>query len=346
MRHFLQRHRWWAVRIGALPLQILLFAFVAFFLVRTIPGDPVEVVTGGQYTPEVYARVQKALGLDGTLLEQLGRYLKKVLSFDLGTSLITGRPILDDLTQKLPATIELALMALLGTLIFTFFCSYVAVIHPRNPLSRVITVYARAAGTIPEFALGIAAIFIFYAVLHWAPAPLGRLSPFVDAPAPITHMPFVDVLLSGDTGALTSMAAHLVLPIGVLVLAQSPVMLKLLIADLEAELDAPPTRFRVASGAGHGTVLLSIYRRALPATVTMTGTMFGHLLGGAIVIESLFGLDGMGKYAIEAVMSADLTTMQSIMLVIAALSLMVFLLIDLTNMLLDPRRRPGTHVDA
>lgn len=346
MRHFLQSQRWWLVRIAALPLQILFFAFVAFFLVRTIPGDPVDVVTGGQYTPEVYARVQKTLGLDGSLLEQLGRYFRKLMSFDLGTSLVTGRSVLDDLTQKLPPTVEIALMALIGILIFTFASSYFAVMHPRNAISRAITIYARMAGTIPEFALGIAAIFIFYAELHWAPAPLGRLSPFIDAPPPVTHMPFVDALLSGDAAAVKSMITHLVLPIGVMVVALSPVLLKLLIADLEASLDAPPTRFRIASGAGHATVLLSIYRRALPATVTMTGTMFGHLLGGAIVIETLFGLDGLGKYAVEAVMSADLTTMQSLLLVIATLSLIVFLLVDLTNMLLDPRRRPGTRMEA
>ncbi len=346
MNRFLQSQRWWLVRIAALPLQILLFAFVAFFLVRAIPGDPVDVVTGGQYTPEIYARVQKALGLDGTLLEQFGRYLRQLLSFDLGTSLISGRSISDDLIQKLPPTIEIALMALVGMLLVTLACSYIAVMHPRRAISRVVIVYSRTAGMIPEFALGIVAIFIFYAVLRWAPAPLGRLSPFIDPPPPVTHMPFVDVLLSGDTTAMKSMISHLILPIGVMVIALSPVMLKLLVADLEASLDAQPTRFRIASGATHATVLVSIYRRALPATVTMTGTMFGHLLGGAIIIETLFGLDGLGKYAVEAVMSADLTTMQSLLLVTATLSLIVFLLIDLINMLLDPRRRPGTHVEA
>jgi ABC-type dipeptide/oligopeptide/nickel transport system permease component len=346
MDQLFQSQRWWLVRIAALPLQILLFAFVAFFLVRAIPGDPVDVVTGGQYTPEIYARVQKALGLDGTLLEQLGRYLGQLLSFDLGTSLISGRSISDDLIQKLPPTIEIALMALVGMLLLTLAGSYIAVLHPRGAISRLVIFYSRTAGMIPEFALGIVAIFIFYAVLRLAPAPLGRLSPFLDPPPPVTHMPFVDVLLSGDIAAIKSMMAHLILPIGVMVIALTPVMLKLLVADLEASLDAQPTRFRIAAGATHATVLLSVYRRALPATVTMTGTMFGHLLGGAIIIESLFGLDGLGKYAVEAVMSADLTTMQSVLLVIATLSLIVFLLIDLVNMLLDPRRRPGTRVEA
>jgi ABC-type dipeptide/oligopeptide/nickel transport system permease component len=346
MQGFFGRNGWWIVRVGALPMQILVFTILVFLMVRAIPGDPIEIVTGGQYTPEVYATIQHAMGLDGTMTEQLQRYLIKVAQLDLGESLISGRSILEDLVLKLPATFELALLALIGVLALTFFGSYLAVIYPSNWVSRGLMAYVRTAGAIPEFALGVAAIFFFYATLHWAPAPLGRLSPFIDAPPAITHMPLVDALLSGDGSTIRSMLAHLALPIWVMVIAHAPVLMKLLIADLEAAIDAPPTRFRIASGAGRLTVMLSLYRRALPPTVTMIGNMFGHLLGGAITIEILFGFDGMGKFALDALMSADLAVMQSLMLVVAVISLVVYLLVDLVNMLLDPRRRPGKRVDG
>lgn len=342
-KHWLIRQRWWIWRLATFPVQLAAFALIVFVVVRIIPGDPVETVTGGQYTPEVYDSVKRALGLDGTLIEQLWRYMKEVASLDLGNSLITGRFISEDIGQKLAATVELALMALLGTIFFALIGSHLVVMHPRRLSSRILRGYARTAGSVPEFVLGIVAIFIFYATLHWAPAPMGRLSQFLDPPTAVTGMPFVDVLISGDGELIRSMLSHLVLPVGIMIVAQVPVLMKILLGDLEAAIEAPMTRFRIATGASRGQVLLSIYRRALPPSVTMVGTMFGYLLGGALVVETLFGLDGIGKYSIDAVQSADLTVMQSVMLVVAGLTLLVFMLFDLTNMLLDPRRRPGTR---
>jgi peptide/nickel transport system permease protein len=344
MRRIWHGQRWWVARIAALPPQLVCFALVTFFLIRTIPGDPVEMVTGGQHTPEIYARVQKSLGLDGSLSSQLLNYLEKLAHLDLGTSLMTNRPIVEELAQKLPATLELALMALTSTLFLTFALSLLVILRPRNILSLAAQAFARTAGAIPEFALGIAGIILFYATLRWVPAPMGRLSPWVDEPDRITGLPFVDTLLSGDGDAIRSMAAHLILPVAVMTLSQAPALLKVLLSDLDQAIDAAPTRFRIASGARRATVLLSVYRRALPATVTMTGTIFGYLLGGALIIEFLFGFDGLGKYTVDAVVSSDFTVMQAVVLVVAAMSMIVFLLIDLINMLLDPRRRPGARV--
>lgn len=346
MTGFFRQNRWWITRLAALPFQLVGFAILIFILVRSLPGDPIELVTGGQYRPEDYALIQRAMGLDGSLFSQFVRYMGRLAHLDLGDSLITSRPIVDDLMIKLPATFELAIIGLIGTMSCTFAASYVVVMHPDNVFARCLRAYARTAGAVPEFALGVVAIFIFYATLHWAPAPLGRLSSFLEAPPARTHLPLIDALLSGYANVIASMLAHLAMPVGVLVAANTPLLLKILIADLEAVLNSPPTRFRIASGAGHGDVLLSLYRRALPPTVIMTGNVFGHLLGGAITIETLFGLDGLGRFALEALTSADLTVMQGLILVIAAMSLTVNLLVDLLNMLLDPRRRPGVLVES
>ncbi len=139
------------------------------------------------------------------------------------------------------------------------------------------------------------------------------------------------------------MARHLALPILVMVFAHSAVMLKQLLSGLEAELDSPATLFRIATGAPTATVLLSVYRRALPAAVTMAGILFGYQIGGAVIIEALFGFNGMGLYLTDAVAGADFTAMQGFLVVIAAVSLVVFLGVDLCNMLIDPRRRPGAR---
>jgi peptide/nickel transport system permease protein len=341
MRALLRRQGWWIKRLATLPAQLFAFAILTFFLIRTLPVDPVEVVTGGEYTPETYLRVQKSLGLDGTIWDQLWRYLGNLSRFDLGASLTTGRQITADLAVKFPETLELTLLALAGTVLFTLVASYWIVMKPANPVSIALREYARSAGAIPEFVLGIITIFVFYAVLRWAPPPLGRLSPDLDPAPPVTHMPLLDTVLSGSVELFRSAAAHLVLPLIVMVLSHSAVLLKLLTADLEAALTAAPTRFRIACGVSRWSVLLSVYRRALPATIAMIGNMFGALFGGAVVIETLFSMDGMGRYGIDAVLSGDLTVIQAFMLLIASMSMLVFLLVDIATMLVDPRRRSG-----
>jgi ABC-type dipeptide/oligopeptide/nickel transport system permease component len=341
---FVRKQRWWAGRIAALPLHVSVFALFVFFLVRAIPGDPVLSVAGGQITPQIYARVKQELGLNGSILQQLGSYYSSLAHFRLGNSMISGRSVTSELGTRLPATLELALMGLFAIALVSLVGSYLAVMHPNRTVSRVIRAYARTAGAIPEFCVAIALIFIFFAVLHWAPAPLGRIDPSLSQPSAITGMPFVDSVLHGDWPVTISMAKHLVLPITVLVVSQSAVLIKLLISRLEEGLDAPPTRFRIASGASRMAVMLSLYRRALPAIVTMLGMSFGYLLGGAVIVEQLFGFTGMGQYIVDAVNGKDLVAMQGFLLTVGVVSLAAFLVVDLVNMLLDPRRKPGVQV--
>jgi ABC-type dipeptide/oligopeptide/nickel transport system permease component len=342
----MRKNRWWITRTLMLPVHLTVFAFVVFVLVRAIPGDPVLTILGTQFTPALYARTKLALGLDGSFLTQLGHYYDNLIHFNLGDSIISGRPVRTDLAVRLPATLELALLAMGAVIVFSFAASYVAVMHPTSMVGRLIRIYAKTAGAIPEFVVGLALIFIFYAELHWAPAPLGRIDPLLAQPSPITNFPLLDSVLRGDWPVVISMIKHLVLPITVEVIAQSAVMIRLLISGLEESIEAAPTRFRIASGASRRTVTLSMYRRALPATVTMMGTLFGYLLGGAVILESLFGFTGMGQYLVDAVNSKDFISLQASLLVVGALSLLVFLLVDLVNMFLDPRRKPGVRAEG
>jgi peptide/nickel transport system permease protein len=341
-----RRQRWWILRVVALPFQLLVFALVAFLLVRLIPGDPVLTVTGNQATDEQYAQIQEQMGLSGTLWEQIVAYFGQLFRLDLGTSLLTQRPLVEEFGQRLPATIELAAIALIVSLVLVVVAAYFAVIRPVPVLSTVIRGYSRAAGAIPDFAVGVLGIFLFYATLHWSPAPLGRLSPMVSSPPAVTGLPFVDAVLSGDPEVVSSMAWHLALPIAVLVISHSAVVLKLLVGQMDEELHKPSTLFRISAGASKPVIAVSIFRRALPAAVTMSGTMFGYLIGGAVIVEALFAFGGMGQYLTEALAGADLTAMQGFLVVIAAVSLVVFLLVDICNMILDPRRRPGVQMEG
>jgi peptide/nickel transport system permease protein len=159
-------------------------------------------------------------------------------------------------------------------------------------------------------------------------------------------MPFLDSILRGDFAVTSSMAAHLVLPVGVMVIGHAPILLKVFTGGLRQSLDAPPTRFRTAVGCSKRVVVMSMFRRAAPPAITLLGTMFGALLGGAVIIEILFGFSGMGQYIVDAARNSDIVAIQGFTLIMAAIALTVFLLVDLLNMLVDPRRRPGAAVAA
>jgi peptide/nickel transport system permease protein len=342
----LRRHRWWAGRIAVLPIHIFLFAIAAFFIVRAVPGDPVLTLTGGELTPVQVQEARVSLGLNGSTTQQLKSYLGNVARLDLGKSLYSGRSVASEFGRRLPPTLELALMALAGTVIFSLVGAYLVLTRPQNIMSRILRFYARVAGAVPFFILAVAAIFIFFVTLRWAPAPIGRVADGMVLPARLTGFPLLDSVLRGRLDVTGSMLARLVLPVGALVLAQADILMKLLIRGLEDEMDTPQTRFRASCGVRKRTVVLSVYRRALPPFVIMAGTMFGYLIGGAVILESLFGLGALGQYAVSAVNSKDVVALQGFLLLAAAMSLVVFLLVDIINMLFDPRRRPGVRAEV
>lgn len=337
-----RRNRWWVGRIAVLPVHLFLFSVVVFFLVRLIPGDPVSTLTADQpVSPEQLEAARESLGLGGSIVEQLGRFLSNVTTLDFGNSMITGVPIWDDLAHRIPETLELAVIAMVGCLLLTAIASTVVLLRPRTVVSKFLVQYARTAGAVPDFVVGVAAIYIFYAVLRWAPAPLGLYDTFMEPADPITSLPLIDAMLSGRWDLASSIASHLVLPELVLIVTHAPFLLKLFVRAVDDAADAPATRFRIATGASRPMVLVSIARRASPSAIALFGTMFGTLLGGAVVMEQLFSMPGLGAFGVNAVNTADLVSLQAFLLLVAAMSLTVFLIVDVVNMLVDPRRRPG-----
>lgn len=341
VRSFFARRRWWLGRVAVLPLHLLVFAVAAFFLVRAIPGDPAREVVGPEATEADYLATKAQLGLDGSLWTQLMSYLGKLLHFDLGNAIMSGRPVVTDIADRLPGTLELAGIAFTFLVAITLALSAIVVARPRSIAARAVRGYAQAAGAVPEFVVGVVGIFLFYATLQVVPAPSGRVRPGLTEPEPLTSLPLLDAILRGDTVVVSSMISHLLLPIAVLVVSVSPILLKQLLTALDSSLKAGPTLFKIATGSARKYVYASAYRRALPPTVSLFGMVFGSLLGGAVILETLFGLGGMGTYAVQAVAATDLVALQGFLLVVAAISLLVFLGVDLINMLLDPRRKPG-----
>ena len=335
-------HGWWIRRLAMLPVHLVLFAVVVFFLVKLIPGDPVAVLSGGQtMTPEQYQAARAALGLSGSLPAQLGTFLGRTATLDLGNSVISGTGVLSEMLTRLPETVELAVLAMVVSLVLTLVLGFLVMLRPRALVSRTVASYSpgrgcparllpRGGGDLPVL-LGAAL----------GPGPDRPLRPAAQRADAHHGIPLPRRAAVGDAVLMRSMLAHLWLPVGVLVVAYAPMLIKLFIRSLQQARDAQATTFRIASGASRPMVLLSITRRALPATVAMFGTIFGFMVGGAVVVEQLFAIPGMGEYAVQAVTRSDFVALRGFLLVVGFLSLLVFFFVDVVTMLLDPRRRSG-----
>jgi peptide/nickel transport system permease protein len=210
---------------------------------------------------------------------------------------------------------------------------------------KMLRFYANLTGALPDFAVAILAIVVFYVMLPIAPAPIGRVEPGVVMPM-ATGFPLLDTILTGRFDVFVSMTAHYALPVLVIVFIHASGLWRQLWLGLEEQIVEPPTLFKIASGATRKSVYLSVLRRAAASSIVMLGAKFGALLGGVIVLERLFGFGGVGQFSIDAVNSLDFLGLQGFLIVVASLCLVTFFFVDLINMMLDPRRRPGVRVDA
>lgn len=337
---------WIGRAAGRGVVNFLIFVVVAFFLVQLIPGDPLVSASGGRLSGAALEQARESYGLNGSPVSQFWTYLTSLFSLDLGNSIATGRPVAEDMATRVPATLELIGAGLFFACLISLPMSYLIVTRPTNRFSKVLRSYASSAGAIPEYVVGILFLFVFFATLAWVPAPSGRLDPILLPPAEVTGFPILDAVIAGDTAAANSYIAHLILPVAVMTVSHSAILVKSLVLALDTEIDSPATRFRIASGAPRRVVVLSVYRRALPSAVAMLGMIFGLLLGGAVVLESLFGLGGLGQYAVDAVRSSDVFALRSFLVVIAGLCLIVYFLTEVATGLLDSRRRDSRNQEV
>lgn len=326
-----------ARRLLFLVPQLLAVSIIVFFLVRLLPGDPAYLMAGQFATQERIEEVRRGLGLDRPLHEQYVIYLRNVVSGDFGTSWRTSRKVLADIKHRLPATLELILLAgTLSVLIGVPLGVYTAV-KRKSIGDRAVFVYGMLAGSIPDFWLGLILIYLFFFQLGWLPGPIGRISPLIDLPPAVTGMLTLDSLLAGRWDALRSAAQHLVLPVLTLTLVYMTLIVKNTRSTVEEMIKSDFVEHARALGLPHRLQLRYALRNALPPVVTVVGIVFWFLLGGAVLVETIFAWGGLGQYAVESVVNSDYAPLQAFVLLAAVFTLLVFLLVDLAYFLIDPR---------
>jgi peptide/nickel transport system permease protein len=319
--------------------QLVGILFVSFFLVKLIPGDPAVLMLGPFATDKALAELRAELGLDRTLIDQFLIYIGNVVQGDLGTSWQTTLPVTTDLAQRFPATLELITLGLLLALAIGMPLGVAGARRKRGVLRRIADYYGLLAGALPDFWLGLVLIFIFYTMLGWVPAPLGRLDYSVLPPDPVSGALLIDSLLAANWEAFWNAAGHLILPVLTLGLINAGPILKMTQSTMERMLEADFSRYAELCGLPRKVVVRKALRNALPSIVTIVSVLYGFLIGGAVLVEIVFSWGGAGQYAVQGVLNADLNPVLGFVLYSAVLSLVIYLVVDLIYFAIDPRTR-------
>ena len=323
--------------LGALP-NLAGVIVVTFLLTRALPGDPAAYFAGGAATQEAVAQVRAQLGLDKPLVEQFFRYVADLAHGELGTSLTTGQPVLQELITRLPASIEMVLLALTLACAIALPLGVAAASRPGSWVDQLCRIVTTAGVSLPTFFTGLLLAYVFYFLLGWAPAPLGRLDPMFSPPPQVTGLYLVDALLAGDLALWWASAKQIVLPtltMAIFVLAPIARMTR---ASMLAVLSADFVRTARASGLTRSTVLVtSALRNALLPVVTTLGMVFGFMLGSSVIVERVFGWPGAGSYAIDALTASDYAPVQGFVLAMGILFVLLNQLVDVLYGLIDPR---------
>jgi ABC-type dipeptide/oligopeptide/nickel transport system permease component len=331
-----------ARRLGFGLIQLLALVLVVFFVIRLLPADPVARLVGLNPTPAAYQAARHALGLDQPIMVQLGNYLgllgkPGLLQGNLGVSWSTGDPVLSDIHRTLPVTIELITLSFFCAFLVSFPIGMLCATRPEGVADRATFIFGLFAGSQPEFWWGVLFIYIFFCVLNVAPPPLGRLDPLLLPPPTVTGFITVDSLLSCNMATLLDGLHHLMLPVATKVFVLSGPIIKMVRQNMLRVLGSDFMLYAESCGLPRSVLARYALRNALPPALTLIGVLYGYVLGGAVLIETVFSLNGIGQYAVNAVLNLDYPAIQGVVLVITAVSLLVYLVLDMLQAAIDPR---------
>ncbi len=312
---------------------------LAFFLIRLVPGDPIETMAGERgMDPARHEMLRKAYGFDQPVLVQYGIYVSRLLHGDLGKSIITSESVLSEFASLFPATIELAICAILFALILGLPAGILAAVRRNSIFDHGVMGVSLTGYSMPIFWWGLLLILLFSVQLGWTPVS-GRISVqyYVE---PVTGFLLIDSLLSDDKGAFRSALSHLILPTIVLGTVPLAVIARMTRSAMLEVLGEDYIRTARAKGLSPLRVIaVHALRNALIPVVTVIGLQVGVLFTGAILTETIFSWPGVGKWLIEAINRRDYPVLQGGTLLIGAVVMTVNLIVDLTYGLINPRIR-------
>ncbi|NIM95333.1 MAG: ABC transporter permease subunit [Anaerolineales bacterium] len=323
---------------------ITLFGVViaVFIMTHILPSDPAALRAGPLASEELIEQYQQEMGLDKPLYVQFFNYATLLMQGDLGDSWRTEQPVVDELGQRLPATLELAATAFVFALIIGITLGILAAVYAGTWVDHVARLVATLGAALALFWLALVGVHIFYFNLDLAPPPLGRLTVGMEEPATVTGLLLVDSLIAGDIEVFLDAANHLWLPALTLAFVVSAPIIKIMRAAMLDSLGSDYVRTARALGVNPMRVVLAdALRNALIPVLTTLGIVFGYLIAGNVIIERVFSWPGIGQYAWTALITNDFNAVQGFVLLIAVVYVLINLSIDLAYGYIDPRIRLG-----
>jgi peptide/nickel transport system permease protein len=313
---------------------------VTFLLTRALPGDPAAYFAGPAATKEAVEQVRVKLGLDKPLVFQFVRYVGDLAHGDLGASLTTGQPVATEIKTRLPASAELTLLGLLLAMATAVPLGIAAAIRPGSLIDHACRIITTAGVSLPVFFTGLILVYVFYYLLGWAPAPLGRLDVFFSAPEQVTGFYLIDSLIARDGELFMASLKQLVLPALTLAIFSLAPIARMTRASMLAVLSSDFVRTARASGLSGWTVIVTYaFRNAMLPVVTTLGMVFSFLLGANVLVEKVFAWPGIGSFAVEALIASDFAPVQGFVLTMAVMYVVLNLAIDILYGIIDPRMR-------
>ena len=313
---------------------------VTFLLTRALPGDPAAYFAGPAATKEAIQEIRVKLGLDKSLPQQFLGYVRDLARGDMGSALTTGQPVAAEIRARLPASAELTLLGLILAMGIAVPLGIFAATNPNSLIDHACRVVATAGVSLPVFFTGLILVYVFYYLLGWSPAPLGRLDVFFSEPPKVTGFYLIDSAIARDWGVFAASLKQLILPaltLGIFSLAPITRMTR---ASMLSVLASDFVRTARASGLTPFTVVVTYaFRNAMLPVVTTLGMVFSFLLGANVLVEKVFAWPGIGSYAVEALIASDFAPVQGFVLIMAVMYVALNLLIDILYGLIDPRMR-------
>ena len=312
---------------------------LTFFLIRLAPGDPILLMAGEHgVSPERYAELQQQLGFDQPILLQFTGYLWQVLNGNLGISVVTQTPVLDEFGKLFPATLELAIIAMILAVAIALPAGVLAAVKRNTIIDHSITAVSLVGYSMPIFWWALLLILLFSVNLGWMPVA-GRLNFIYDIES-VTGFMLIDTVLAGDRDAFLDALRHLTLPAIVLATIPLAVITRMTRSSMLEVLKQDYIRTARANGLSEPAVIFKhALRNALIPVITVIGLQTSILMTGAILTETIFSWPGIGKWLLEAVYRRDYPVVQGGVLLIAGLVILVNTVVDMLYVVINPRLR-------
>lgn len=310
---------------------------ITFFISHVIPADPVGAIMGPHAPQELIEKTRAKWGLDKPLYEQYSVYVWRLFHGDFGISIRTYRPVIKDLIQFFPATLELATAAALMGIIFGVLLGIISAVKSNRLVDHIVRIFSTMGLSMPVFWLGLLMLLLFYYLLGWLPGP-GQLDFHLVRPPRVTGLVTIDSLIAGTPSTFINAIKHLIMPAFILGWFSTAAIARITRSSmLEALREDYVTTARM-KGLRETTVIMKhALKNAMLPVITIIGIMYGGLLEGSVLTETIFAWPGLGRYVTSATLAVDFPAVIGATFFIAMTYSLANLIVDLTYAFLNPK---------